>query len=261
MMKDSQVRIRAFRACEDRESSQRFVDGHARVLAAHGVKKVTSSNAEWTENPGVFGIIVENKESGKVYGGARVHAAGGTQRLPIEEATGYMDEKIFRFVEKMAVNGTGELCGLWNSVEVAGLGIGSLFATRAAVAIMAPIGIDSFFALCAPYTVKWAKRVGCRVLTEVGKDGTFYYPKLDLLATAALQSDTLNLTTVNRTVERERMQSLRENPQQTAVEQPPGKPFTVQVEYDLRLPEVKHREFKNPKLPPIKIINDLHPTQ
>lgn len=93
-MNQPEVRIRAFRAIDDPESSQRFIDGHRKVLEVHGVKKVTSANNSWAENPAVFVVIVESLDRKKVYGGARVHAAGGTQPLPIEEATGFMDPKI-----------------------------------------------------------------------------------------------------------------------------------------------------------------------
>lgn len=229
----------------------RFVQGHQRVLEAHGVKKVTSLNVEWIKNPAVFVILVESKTNGKVYGGARVHAAGGTQRLPIEDATGYMDSTVYNIVEEQAQRGTGELCGLWNSVEVAGLGIGSFFSTRAGVVLCEQLGLDSLFALCAPYTVRWAERVGCRVLTEVGNNGTFYYPKLDLLATAVLMRDAISAEAA-KPIEREKIMLLRDNPQQVLIENPPGKRIEVTIDYDLLIPSADKNEFKSPKLPPIQ---------
>lgn len=245
--KQPKVRIRAFRAIDDPESSQRFIDGHRKVLEVHGVKKVTSSNHEWAKNPAVFVIIVESLDRKKVYGGARVHAAGGTQALPIEEATGYMDPKIYSFVNDFAVEGTGELCGLWNSVEVAGLGVGSFFATRAGAVITEQLGIKSLFALCAPYTVRWAERVGCRVLTEVGNQGTFYYPKLDLLATAVLLQNTETLEHAKRS-EQVKIRELRSNLQQITTEVSPGRRLEVEVEYDLLISGIQPDEFKNPSL-------------
>ena len=237
------VRIRAFRAVDDPKSSEQFIDGHRRVLEIHGVKKVTSANHDWMYNPAVFVIIVENQDGTKVYGGSRVHAAGGTQQLPIEEATGYMDPKIHTMVHDLMPKGTGELCGLWNSIEVAGLGIGSFFATRAGVTISHMIGLDSLWALCAPYTVKWAERVGCRVVKELGNNGTFYYPKLDLVATAVLLEDTDTLTHA-RPSEQKRMWDLRENPIQVAMEVSPGKRMEVEVQYDLFIPNINKEEFR-----------------
>jgi hypothetical protein len=252
------VHIRAFRAVKDEESSLRFIRGHEKVLEAHGVKRVTSMNHDWMHNPAVFVILVENEDRTKVYGGARVHAAGGTQRLPLEDATGYMDNKVYEAVERESIHGTGELCGLWNSIEVAGLGIGSFFATRAGVTIADQIGIDSMFALCAPYTVRWAKMVGCEIYTEVGKEGTFYYPKLDLVATTVLCRDTLGLGKARRTEQR-KIKSLRETPNQKIIEQPPFKKSEVEIFYDLNIPNLDKNEFKQPILPPINTAKDVLP--
>jgi hypothetical protein len=157
------VRLRAFRAVDDPAACARFAKGHEQVLTSIGVHKVTSSKNEWTENPAAFVIIVESIKGDKVFGGARVHVAGGSEPLPIEQATGAMDASIFDLVWDYAQQGTGEICGLWNSREIAGYGIGSIFLTRAAVAISTQIGLQSLFALCAPYTVKMAQNVGYRI--------------------------------------------------------------------------------------------------
>lgn len=240
-----EVRIRAFRAVDDPVSSQKFIDGHRRVLEVHGVKKVTSANNAWAQNPAVFVIIVESLDGEKVYGGARVHAAGGTQPLPIEEATGFMDPGIHELVKELSIDGTGELCGLWNSLEVAGLGVGSFFATRAGAVITQQLGIKSLFALCAPYTVKWAERVGCKIITDLGNQGTFYYPKLDLLATAVLLEDTSTLEHA-RSSEQKKIMDLRNSLKQVTTEISPGRRIEVVVEYDLDLQGIQPNEFKNP---------------
>src|SRR5690606_10631730 len=170
------VRLRAFRAVDDLESCQKFLKGHEHVLTSIGVKKVTSSNAEWMYNPAAFVIIVESLDQQKVYGGARVHVAGGTEPLPIEQATAKLDSGIYDLVKEYARYGTGAGCGLWNSREIAGYGIGSIFLSRAGVSISRRIGIRSLFALCAPYTVKLAENIGYVQDTRLGNNGTFYYP-------------------------------------------------------------------------------------
>ena len=124
------AKIRAFRATDHFELCRKFIEGHKRVLEAVGVTEVTSSKDDWAYNPGAFVILVESDDGEKVLGGARVHAAGGNQPLPMEEAAGYMDPKVYDMVKSYSENGTGEVCGLWNSVEVAGLGIGSIFGTQ-----------------------------------------------------------------------------------------------------------------------------------
>lgn len=239
----TKVKIRAFRAVDDQISAERFVQGHTRVLRSHGVTKVTSLNERWVKDPSVFVILVESPDSDKVYGGARIHAATADNMLPIEEATGFMDEKIFDVVAAEKHHGTGELCGLWNSIEVAGMGIGSFFATMAGVVIAEQIGLTSIFALCAPYTVPFAESVGCRVLTDVGNNGTFYYPKIDLLATVVLLADSPELQFAKPEVA-DRIRSLRENPVQVVTERPPGKKGTLEIHYDLAIPINDKNEFK-----------------
>lgn len=184
-----EVRLRVFRAIDDPETCARFVEGHTGVLANIGVTKVTSSKNHWIHNPAAFVMVVESMDSKQVFGGARVHVAGGSELLPIEEATSAIDSKVFKLVWDFAQNGTGEVCGLWNSREIAGYGIGSIFLVRTAIAISTQIGLQSLFALCAPYTIAPAQAVGMEIEKSIGNEGTFYYPKLDLVATAMLLKD------------------------------------------------------------------------
>jgi hypothetical protein len=188
-----EVRLRAFRAIDDPETCARFVEGHTHVLTSIGVTKVTSSKNEWTTNPAAFVMVVESLDGKKVFGGARVHVAGGSEPLPIEQATGGIDPAVFDLVWKYAQQGTGELCGLWNSREIAGYGIGAIFLIRTAVALSYQIGIQSLFALCAPYTIKPVERVGMVLEGSIGNVGTFYYPKLDLVATSMVLKDVLTM--------------------------------------------------------------------
>lgn len=192
--------------------------GHGKILTSIGVRKVTSSKSEWIDNPEVYVIVVEDPETKEVLGGARVQGSAGTQELPIAEATGYMDDSIYTMIEEEANNGgTGEICGLWNSRKVAGMGFGSLFLTRAAVIISSKIKLKSLFALCAPYTIKTAQYFGYKIIYSLGENGTFYYPSLDLLATAMLIEDTSTLEHAD-SEEKGKIFDLRDNPIQQVTE-------------------------------------------
>ena len=242
---DTEIRIRAFRAVDDPETCRKFIDGHRTVLEYHGVMKVTSSNDEWAQNPAVFVIVVESMDRSKLYGGARVHAADGITRLPIEDATGYMDDRIYDVVAQCAQDGTGELCGLWNSKEVAGLGVGSIFPSVAAVVISEQIGLTTKFSLCSPATVRFNQWIGSSILKTVGNEGTFYYPKLDLLATAVFLPDAVTLANAHPK-EREKMLKLRKNLKTVSMEKSPFKNLEVKVHYDLAIPGADTTEFKIP---------------
>jgi len=189
-----ELRLRAFRAIDEPEMCELFIKGHADVLTSIGITKVTSSKDGWAKNPAVFVIIVESLDGEKVYGGARVHVAGGSEPLPIEQATGAIDPGIFQLVQNYAQEGTGEICGLWNSHELAGYGIGTPLLIRTLIAISSQIGLTSLFALCAPYTVKPVVNCGMVLVDSIGNNGTFYYPKLDLIATVMVLNDVAELS-------------------------------------------------------------------
>jgi hypothetical protein len=241
----TEVRIRAFRALDDVQSCLHFIDGHKKILQNHGINKVTSSNDEWMHNPSVFVVVVEALDGSRMFGGARIHAADGVHSLPIEGAVGDMDANIFGMVKDLAVTGTGEICGLWNSKEVAGLGIGAIFATRAAVTIGTQLGLSSVISLSSPVTVRFSEFQGGGVVTTLGNNGTFYYPKIDLLATVCCIRDIVDLPLCNPT-ERERIMDLREHPVQSAIE---GYPFRkeaphIHISYDLVVKSANPHEFK-----------------
>jgi hypothetical protein len=229
------ITLRAFRAVDDYETCQKFMLGHRSVLENIGVHKLSSAKDEWMVSPGVFVIIVESQDKTKVYGGARVHVADGVLQLPIEEATGYLDSNIYSIVKEHATHGTGEICGLWNSREVAGMGIGSVFLTRACVIISSQICLQSLFALCAPYTIKMAQMVGYHIMEEIGNKGTFYYPKLDLLATSMLLDD-VNTLRLADPAERNKIFSLRKNPNQLRTEILRDK--EIVLDYHLEIPKL-----------------------
>lgn len=229
------VRLRAFRAIDDPASCELFIEGHTRVLTSIGVTKVTSSRHDWMFNPAAFVIIVESLDKSQVYGGARIHVAGGSQLLPIEEATGRLDETVYQMVKSYAIEGTGEVCGLWNSREIAGYGIGSIFMLRATIAITSQLGLKSLLALCAPYTVDMAKSVGYKLEDSVGNAGTFYYPKLDLIATAMALPD-INLLTLADEQEKNAIFNLRNNLAIIRIEELRGK--KIEIHYEISIDKI-----------------------
>lgn len=186
-------RLIAFKAVEDPVRCEKFIEGHRQVLESIGVKKVTSANNDWVNNPDVIVVIVESDEDGNVYGGARIHKANDRFPLPMVEAIEELDKSIKQVISKDLDAGTGEICGLWNSRKITGLGIGAIFMSKACLALTPKLGLSSLYALFAPTTVKLGLEMGYEILTEVGNNGTFYYPKLDLIATAMKLHDAVNL--------------------------------------------------------------------
>ena len=228
----SEVIIKAFRAVDEPEMCQMFIDGHERVLASIGVKKVTSAGYEWTLNPASFVVLCVNKEQTKALGGARVHVSGGNQPLPLISGVEDIDPTISSKVDEKKPDGTAELCGLWNSLEVAGMGIGAIYVVRAAVALIDQLGIKSCFALCSPQGAKISMRFGYQIREDLGNDGLFYYPKEDLVATMVFLPDAISLETTPEK-ERKKILELRENSNLRIVEENRGK--IVDIQYQLGL--------------------------
>ena len=215
--------IKAFRAVSDVDSCHRYVEGHSKVLRIFGIAMITSAKLLWMEDPDTYVVVVESEDGEKVFGGARIQVAKGNLPLPIEDAVTKFDQNVHLFVRERIAEGTGELCGLWNSREVAGLGIGSIYLSRIGVALAMQLKLNSLFALCAPATVKNSNRVGFVVDERMGNQGTFYYPKEGLVATAVINSDVQVLSNADPG-ERMKIFELNEKPVQIANEiSPRGK--------------------------------------
>lgn len=214
------LRIRAFKAVNDKDACQRYVDGHTKVLKIYGITMITSAKIMWFDDPDTYVILVESEDGEKLYGGARIQVAGGQFPLPIEDAISKFDTKIHGYVQSLAVNGTGELCGLWNSREVAGFGIGSIYLGRVGVAVAQQLKLKTLYALCAPATVKNCLRVGFLVDERLGDSGTFYYPKEGLVATVVLLHDVPELSTADAD-EQGKIFDLRQTPVQHRIEKSP----------------------------------------
>ncbi len=187
------IHIRAFRAVEDLESCKSFADGRANVLRDYGVSKVTSSSNEWFHNPAAYVMIAENTETGETVGGIRIHIADGVTRLPMEDAISIVDTRVYDLISKYIPIGTGELCGLWNAKSVAGFGLGSYFLMRVGISVTQQLKLPTLFALCAPHTLQISVEKGFEKETSIGNEGTFIYPKLDLVATSIIIKDTAHL--------------------------------------------------------------------
>jgi tetrahydromethanopterin S-methyltransferase subunit B len=214
------IKIRVFRASEDEESSHLFVEGHRKVLDAYGVTKVTSNKENWIGDPNTYVIVAETKDSSRILGGARVQVRSQEIKMPMEDAIAKIDPQINHYVDAIGNYKVAELCGLFNSKEVAGYGIGSIFLGRVGMVVASQIGIDKLMALCSPATLRNCFRVGFEILRELGLNGKFYYPKEGLIATALILNDIVNLPAANPE-EREKIFNLRQNPNCTILETGP----------------------------------------
>ncbi len=224
---------------DEPEASLKFAEGHSDVLSAYGVTKVTSANTEWAENPDVYVCMAETQD-GTPAGGVRVHIANGAIRLPMEVAIGKVEDNVYEFMDKHATNGAAELCGLWNSREVAGFGIGTTYLMWAGIVLTSQLKLNSLFALCAEHTLKISVEKGFVIEMGLGNRGTFFYPKIDLIATSIIIRDPDKLT-ISDAIHREKVFSLRENLHQTMVEETSR--GSLELEFDLELKNINPLPF------------------
>lgn len=229
------AKIRVFRAIDDHATCLRYVDEHRMVLESYGVTKVTSASMEWMENPYTYVVVVESENGDHIYGGGRIQIRTPEMPMPMEDAVAELDTGIYQYVNQIGHYQVAEFCGLFNSREVAGYGIGSIFLGRVGVAICHGIGIKHLMALCSPATLRNCLNVGFEIIRVLGNNGTFYYPKEDLIATALIINDLDTLPTASP-VDRARILDMRADPFQRSIEK--GPKGELEIFYNI---EIKHK--------------------
>lgn len=199
------------RAISDPEATEKYVEGHYKVLETYGVTKVTSADRSWIKNPNVYLLLVELGEDDRIVGGARIQIKSAGFPLPLEDAIYEKDMRIVDFMSQYGDLEVAEYCGLWNSKEIAGYGIGSIYLVRLGVALASFLDLKNMMAFCSPATVKTAESVGFKVISSLGNEGKFLYPKEGLVATILEIQDVVNIPLATET-EREIIFDLRNNP-------------------------------------------------
>ena len=229
------IHIRAFRVIDDEDSCLRYIAGHRKVLESYGVTKVTSGSTNWMGDPNTYAIIVEDEYRERVLGGARIQLHSKKLPMPLEDAIAVLDTRIFSYIEALGELNVAEFCGLWNSREIAGYGIGSIYMGRIGVAVTTQLNIEFLMALCSPATLRNCLKVGFEITRELGNNGTFYYPKEDLTATGLIIKDLHELSHANP-LEKIEIQKIRDNLSGISLEH--GPKGEMEFCYELNLPNL-----------------------
>lgn len=227
----SSIRIKAFRASSDMISCLRFQEGHLDVLRSFGFK-VSSTTEDWMMSDDTFVILVESMDSSRVYGGARLEFCNRGRKVPIQSALMDLAPEINDFVRGQINYSTAELCGLWNSVSVAGMGIGSVYSIRAALAVAGLLKIDNILALCSVHSYRMASVFGFTLLKGVGEEGIVYYEGAKQNAHITFHEDFIKMRNVN-IEERDKIMSLINQPIQVVIEERNG--TNLNIAYDLQI--------------------------
>jgi hypothetical protein len=226
------IKISVYRSIDRPGDCEDYIKGHVQVLKDYGIESITSNNNLWVNNPNMYCFIATDDED-ELVGGIRIQVADGVYPLPVEDAVRKMDHRIVDLIRHYAINGgVGELCGLWNSRKIKGLGV-SVILVRAAISTINQLQFQTLSGICAEYSLKMFESVGFVTNTGLGNNGTFVYPNENYIARVVgiLNGSTLSTATP---LDRERMLSLRLRPQQRRTESGPKGDF--EVDYDLRVP-------------------------
>ncbi|MEX2484039.1 MAG: hypothetical protein WED10_05760 [Brumimicrobium sp.] len=224
----NKFKVRTYRAIDEPSLNEDYIQQHANVLKDYGVSMITSFKQAWMNNPNVQCIVAYNEDDVMV-GGIRIQISDWKNPLPMEIAIAKLDERIFDLVKKYKEEGVGELCGLWNSKSVQGIGI-SYILTRAAVSIVNQLDFNILMGICAEYSLKMFKDVGFEIDTSLSNNGEFPYPTKEYITRVVgiLKSTTLEHAAP---YDREKILNLRKEPQQNRVEH--GKKGEFMINYDL----------------------------
>jgi len=222
--------FRAFRAINDFDACLNFKEGHNSVLKDYGITNITTNNDVWMQNPNMYCIVALSADGNDTLGGIRIQISDEDNPLPVENAIGKMDKRIYDIVKKFRDDGgVGELCALWNAKKVAGVGI-SVLLTRAGISLANQLHITTLVGICADYTLKMFQKVGFVVDYSLGINGGFAYPNDTYTARVLGIMNAATLDTADE-FDKLRMKSLRENPVQVYDEE--GTKARIKIEYNL----------------------------
>ena len=88
-----------------------------------------------------------------------------------------MDPEVGNFLERIIPEGAYEMNALWNSIELAGMGMGSEFLIQVAMAAMPLIEAKHLVALTSPVTRRWRKSTAGICAASWATTGTLCTPR------------------------------------------------------------------------------------
>ncbi len=229
-MISNKFNIFAFRAIDEPELCVQYIEGHVKVLTDYGIANITTNNKTWTNNPNIYCVVAQDKDTLSLIGGVRIQIADGIHPLPVELAIGKMDANIHDKVKKYALNGgIGESCGLWISKEVKGLGI-SRYLMWASISSANQLNFETMLGICAGYTLKLFSEIGFEIDKSLGAQGNFPYPNEKYTAHVIGILNAITLKTASKD-DKSIMLSLRAKPYQSRIEK--NKSLSCEIKYNL----------------------------
>lgn len=195
---------------------QKFILGHRQVLVDHGFEYFVTNEETWMNDPNTMVVVCTSPKMRKIFGGVRFEQKDRNKFLPMEKVIYPLDIKIRKLALEDKASGTGELCGLWNAKEVAGMNT-TILMVMYATAILERMKISSIFVFTAEYTRRIPIYLGFEKITSIGDKGFFRYPT-DRFKASVWKYKLGDFKREARSYECIRISSLIHSPQQIAIE-------------------------------------------
>ena len=80
--------------------------------------------------------------------------------FPLHQAVGHMDPNVGAFLDDIIPDTAYELNALWNSIELAGMGLGSEFLIQVSMAALPLLEAKHLVALTSSVTRRWREKHG-----------------------------------------------------------------------------------------------------
>lgn len=203
-------KVYVFRAIDEPELCNRYIQGHRKVLVDYGISNVTTNTNEWVNHPYIYCTVAEDVKDGTLVGGVRIQISDGKIPLPVEGAVGYMDNSIHTKVKEYALNGgISESCGLWTAKSVKGVGI-ARYLMWASVSSSNQLGFTKMLGICGWHTLKLFNDIGFVIDKSLGNNGDFLYPTEEHIANVIGILDAVTLKHASP-FDQKVMLSMREN--------------------------------------------------
>ena len=192
------------------------------MLEAYGIKNLSSFRTDWFRRDDVLVIAVLTPDGERVLAGARLQPGLVVNDFPLHQAVGHMDPKVGAFLEGIIPEKAYELNALWNSIELAGMGLGSSFDSSVHGGASL-VGGQTPRRTHLTVTRRWRGKHGWKLRSDLGNEGYFVYPKESLRATVEHFVHPDFETSVDPNVQA-LMSSIRERPEDvtTHVQGPKG---------------------------------------
>jgi hypothetical protein len=230
------ITIRAFRAPDDQDMCQRYVEEHSRVLTDLGVSQIVKYDESWRHDRDTIVFVALHPELGLV-SGIRLQRAKVNHPMPMEKALSKIEPSVSETLAPWMLSGNAELGALWNAHRYAGNGLPHLL-IAAAVATANQADLEAVVCLVAEYIAPYCSATGFRNIENLGNKGEFVYPLPNIRSYAMMVSDVRSLSGAEPG-ERRRALSLRMRPEQIRIEQP--KRTILEVSYELLLDKAEQR--------------------